>query len=40
MDLLKGLDENFLKRSLSIIGSNTFGVNTLKDAEVRDLSNA
>ena len=40
VDLLKGLDENFLKRSLSIIRGNTFGANTLKDAEVRDLSGA
>ena len=38
---LKCLEENFLKRSLSVIGGNTFGVDTLnKDAEVRDLSGA
>ena len=39
VDLLKGLDENFLKRSLSIIRNNTFNADTLKN-EVRDLSGA
>ena len=38
VDLLKGLDENFLRRSLSVIRGKIFGSNTLnKDAEVRDL---
>ena len=41
IDLLEDFGANLIKRSLSIIRSNTFGTNTLnKDAEVRDLRGA
>ena len=41
VDLLEGKEASFLTRSLSIIGSNIFGVNNRnKDAKVKDLSGA
>ena len=43
VDLLKGEEANFLKRSLSVIGGNTVILSDdplNKDAEVRDLSGA
>ena len=41
VDLIKGLEENLIKRSLSVIRGNTFGSDTLnKDTEVRDLKGA
>ena len=38
--LWRDLEENFLKRSLSVIRGSIFGGDTLKDAEVRDLRGA
>ena len=40
VDLMEDFGANLLKRSSSVIRGNTFGANTLKDAEVRDLSGA